>query len=316
MAIILVTGGAGFVGAALVEALAERGDRVVAFDIARTPAIERLCAAYPNVAFMPGEIGEWPHIAHALRDVRPDAVIHCAALVGVANAMASPLATLRVNVEGTLSLMSAMRLFEVGRLINLSSEEIYGPFLTPIIDESHPCFPAKVYGISKFTAEQLARDVAAETGMEIIHIRTCWVYGPGLPRPRIPKNLIDAAVDGRSLHLPGGADYRVDQIYIDDLVQGILKALDHPRHEHDAYHITTGKAPPLRDVVTHIRELIPQADISIGDQTYMVGGEPAVIKGALDFSRARAAFNYTPRFSLRDGIHACIAARRAALGKA
>jgi nucleoside-diphosphate-sugar epimerase len=311
MATILVTGGAGFVGAALVEALAARGDRVIAFDIARTPAIERICAAHRNVAFVPGEITEWPHVANVIRDHRPAAVIHCAALVGVLNGAASPLATLRVNVEGTLSLMAAMRLFEVRRLINLSSEEVYGPFRAPVIDESHPCFPVKTYGISKFTAEQLARDVAAESGMEIVHIRTCWVYGPGLPRPRVPKNLIDAAVDGRPLHLPGGADYRVDQIYIDDLVQGILKALDHPRHAFDAYHVTTGEAPPLRDVVAHIREIIPEADISIGEGPYLVGNEPAVIKGALDCSRAREAFGYKPRFSLRDGIHACIAARRA-----
>lgn len=311
MARIFITGGGGFVGAANAERLALRGDKVAAFDIVESPRLKELRARHSNLTFCPGELTEWPQLAEAMKAFRPDAVIHCAAVVGVLNGAASPVWTMRVNVEGTLNVLSAMRLCDVPRMINLSSEEVYGAFTADKIDESHACFPVKTYGISKFATEQLARDFATENGMDVINIRTCWVYGPGLPRPRIPKTLVDAAVDGGSLHLEGGAEYRVDQIYIDDLTEGLVAALDHPKHQHDVYHISTGTAPSLGQMVDWIRELVPGADISMSSGPYQVGpGVIAVRKGALDYSRAHAAFGYQPRFTLRDGLEACVTARR------
>src|SRR6266536_2497084 len=109
----------------------------------------------------------------------------------------------------------------IKRVVNLSSEETYGVFESDRIDETHPNRPLKPYGISKYAVERLACDYASAYGLEIIHVRTCWVYGPGLPRPRVPKILIDAAVAGRKLHLPSGGDFRVDHVYIDDCVDGI-----------------------------------------------------------------------------------------------
>src|SRR5215207_1691152 len=196
MARIFVTGGGGFIGAALAESLAKRGDEVAAFDIAEGAALRQLREQYRNVSFFPGELTEWPQLAEAMKAFRPDAVIHCAAVVGIVNSIASPLYTMRVNVEGSLNVLSVMRLFDVPRMINLSSEEVYGPFQSGVIDENHPCFPVKPYGISKFSVEQLARDFARDNGQTVIHIRTCWVYGPGLPRPRIPKTFLDAAIEG------------------------------------------------------------------------------------------------------------------------
>ena len=311
MARIFVTGGAGFIGSSVVAGLAARGDEVAAFDITEGATIPRLKEKYRGVSFFPGELTEWPQLAQAMQSFRPDAVIHCAAVVGVVNSLASPFYTMRVNVEGSLNVLSAMRLCGVRRMVNLSSEEVYGAFTSPMIDESHPCFPVKPYGISKFAVEQLARDFAAEHGMEAIHVRTCWVYGPGLPRPRIPKTLIDAAVDGRSLHIRGGAGYRVDQIYIDDLVRGVIGIADHPHHIHDIYHISTGEAPSLGEMVDMIRDLVPGADISISEGDYEVApGMVAVRKGALDCRRAGNAFGYRPQFPMRAGLAACVAARR------
>ncbi|ETA53260.1 NAD-dependent epimerase/dehydratase family protein [Ponticoccus alexandrii] len=317
MARIFITGGSGFVGAAIVERLAQRGDDVAAFDIVEGPQLKTLRARYSNIAFFPGELTEWSQLAEAMKAFRADAVVHCAAVVGILNGASSRLWTMRVNVEGSLNVLSAMRLCDVPRMINLSSEEVYGTFSANRIDETHPCFPVKTYGISKFATEQLSRDFAEENGIEVIHIRTCWVYGPGLPRPRIPKTFVDAAVEGRSLHLEGGAEYRVDQVYIDDLTDGLIAALDHQAHRHDVYHISTGEAPTLGQMVDWIREIVPDADVSISSGPYQVGpGVVAVRKGALDCDRACRAFGYKPKFTLRDGLAACVAARRQVLADA
>src|SRR5450759_3707422 len=249
MSRILITGGAGFIGFGVAKALAARGDQVIAFDIARSTRLDSEIAQHRKIEFIQVEISEWPQVVGLVQSRKPDAVVHCAAIVGVPNSLASPIGTFRVNVDGSLNVFEAMRLCGVRRVVNLSSEETYGIFDKDKIDETHPNRPLKPYGISKYAVERLACDYVSAYGMEIIHVRTCWVYGPGLPRPRVPKILIDAAVAGRKLHLPNGGDFRVDHVYIDDCVDGIVKALDKPSHRYDVYHISTGEAPSLAEIV-------------------------------------------------------------------
>ena len=315
MARILITGGGGFIGSSIAGVLAARGDHVVAFDVARSARLDATLAAHGNVEFIQGEITEWPQIMTVVQASKPDAVVHCAAIVGVTNSLASPIGTFRVNVEGSLNVFEAMRLFGVRRAINLSSEETYGPFEKDLIDESHPNRPVKPYGISKYAVERLAGDYVSGYGLEIIHVRTCWVYGPGLPRPRVPKIFVDAAVAGHKLHLPGGGDFRVDHVYIDDCVDGIIRALDKAEHRHDVYHVATGAAPSLAEIVEIIKELAPGADLAIGPGPYrFVDGTESVRKGALDISRARTELGYQPRFPIREGLAAYIEATRAGRG--
>lgn len=311
MARYLVTGGAGFIGSSVVAALAARGDEVIALDLVKTPLLAAALQRMPQIAFRPGDLTEWPQIAGALQETRPDAVVHCGAVVGIVSALANPIGTFRVNVEGTLNLLESMRLFGVRRLVNLSSEETYGPFAAPVIDEMHRTEPVRPYGISKLAAEWLARDHAAAWGLECITVRTCWVYGPGLPRPRVPKILIDAAMAGQPLHIPRGGDFRVDHVYIDDCVQGIVKVLDKPQHRFDVYHIATGQAPSLAEIVAIVKELVPGAPLSIGPGNYdWADGVAVVRKGALDITRARAELGYAPRYTIRAGLAACVAALR------
>lgn len=313
MASVIVTGANGFLGHEIVKALAARGDRVVAFDIAVGAGLKDIAGRCGNVTIAAGEITEWQHIAHLIRDHRPDAIVHCAAIVGVVASVEAPFATMRVNIDGALNVFEAMCLFGVRRVINISTEEIYGDFQSDRITEEHPCFPVMPYGISKFAVEQLGRDYRRHRGLDPINLRTCWVYGPGLPRPRVPKIFVDAAVTGTPLHVPAGGDFRVDHVYIDDLVAGVLLALDKREHHYDAYHISSGQAPSLYEIVDIVKELVPGAPISIGPGHYAFGDRIRVVrKGALDTSRARAELGYVPRHDIRSGLAAYIAATRAA----
>jgi nucleoside-diphosphate-sugar epimerase len=317
MASILVTGANGFLGAGIVRALAERGDRVTAFDISVGPALRDLAARHGNLRVVPGEITEWQHVASAIKDAQPYAIVHCAAIVGVLASADVPFATMRVNIDGSLNVFESMRLLGVRRVLNLSTEEIYGDFRSDRITEEHPCFPVMPYGISKFAVEQLGRDYARNHGLEVINLRTCWVYGPGLPRARVPKTLVDAAVEGRALHVPAGGDFRVDHVYVDDLVTGVLAALDKREHRYDAYHISSGNAPSLREIVDIVNELVAGARVSVGPGQYAFGDRiTAVRKGALDTTRAREELGYVPRYDIRRGLAAYIDARRSELNAA
>ncbi|MGJ4925594.1 NAD-dependent epimerase/dehydratase family protein [Bradyrhizobium sp. HKCCYLS2038] len=312
---ILVTGACGWLGCALVQALLDRGDRVVAIDLVASPALAALAAREPRLAMAAVDLGEWPQVLRALQAHPPDAVIHAAAIVGVVQAADIPLKALRVNVEGSINLFEAMRLTGIRRVVHISTEETYGDFLTPCIDEDHPQKPTSVYGLTKLAAEHYGRVYSRDHGLDCINVRTCWVYGPHLPRLRMPRTFIEAALRGEALHQPDGANFAVDQVHIADTVAGVLLALDKPDHTFDAYNIATGIAPTLRDTAEAVNRAIPGARITVGDAgPYHHGGRVlSARKGALDISRARAELGYAPRYDLQAGIEATIAATRATL---
>jgi nucleoside-diphosphate-sugar epimerase len=308
---VLVTGGGGFLGAAAIRALIARGDTAIAFDT----QLAGLAAAGPaeRLVRVLGDITDMANVARAVSVHKPDAVLHCAAIVGVLSSLGSPINVVRVNVEGSLNVFESMRLGGIRRCVHMSSEEAYGPFRADRIDETHPLGPVLPYGICKAAVEQLGRSYHALHGLEIINLRTSWVYGPGLPRDRIPKNLVDAALAGRKLHIPTGADAPIDHTHVDDVVSAILAALDHARHAYDVYNVASGMAATAAQIVSIIRELVPGAQLSVGPGTYRHGDSvEAVRKGALDVGRASAELGWRPRYDIRTGLAAYVKAAREA----
>lgn len=306
---ILVTGSSGFLGAAVVDALLARGDAVVAYDMqagAAGPAQVR-----ERLNRVTGDITDPASLARAMRDGKPDAVIHCAAIVSVLSSVDSPREIVRVNVEGSINVFEAMREAGVRRCIHISSEEAYGAFRSDPVHETHPLEPAMPYGICKAAVEHLGRTYRDLHGLEVINLRPSWVYGPGLPRARIPKNLIEAALAGRALHLPGGADSAIDHTYVDDVVDAVLMALDHPAHRYDAYNVGSGRAATVSELIAIVRELIPGAELSAGPGPYRHGNRIEIVKkGALDVSRAANEFGWRPRFDIHAGLFAYVNALR------
>jgi UDP-glucose 4-epimerase len=303
---VLVTGGGGFLGDAAVQALLARGDIAIAFDthFARGAPRERLIR-------IEGDITDMAALAQAVVAHEPDAVVHCAAIVGVLSSIGSPLNVVRVNIEGSINVFEAMRLGRVKRCIHISSEEVYGAFRCHTVDETHPLDPVLPYGICKAAVEQLGRSYRDLHGLEVINLRTSWVYGPGLPRNRIPKNMVEAALAGKPLHVPSGADTEIDHTYIDDMTDAILKALDHPKHRFDAYNIASGAAVTVSGIATLVGELVPGARLSVGPGPYRHGDRVEIVrKGALGVSRAAAEFGWQPRYDIRAGLARYIEALR------
>lgn len=228
---VLVTGSSGFLGAAATRGLLARGDTVIAFDA--QPGSEAQADATDRLIRVTGDVTDASGLVHTVLDHRPDAVIHCAAIVSVLSSIDNPVRVVRINVEGALNVFGAMRLGKVKRCIHISSEEAYGAFRADRIDETHPLDPFLPYGTCKAAVEHFGRTYRDLHGLEVINLRPSWVYGPGLPRDRIPKNLVDAALVGRPLHIPSGADSAIDHTYVDDVTAAILLALDHPRHRYE-----------------------------------------------------------------------------------
>jgi len=297
---VLITGAGGFLGAEVTRALTARGDTAIAFD---THLGRLTSAGDADLVCVSGDITDLSNLAQAVHVHRPDAVIHCAAIVGALSSLGSPINVVRVNVEGSLNVFEAMRLGGVRRCIHISSEDAYGVFRADRIDETHPLDPVLPYGICKAAVEQLGRTYRDLHGIEVINLRTSWVYGSGLPRERVPKTLVEAALSGRKLHVPSGADVKIDHTYIADFVSGALRALDHREHRHDVYNIASGQAVTIAAMIERIRDLVPGAQLSVGSGPYRHGDRVEMIrKGALDVSRAAMELGWVPRYDMHSGL--------------
>jgi UDP-glucose 4-epimerase len=301
---VLVTGGAGFLGRAVVRALADLGEQVVSFDRAATGA--PLPAGVTGIS---GDITDRPALETLLRKHSVTEVVHGAAIVGVTASVAGLADAVRVNIDGSVALFEAVtRVGGVRRLVDLSSEETYGHFTTDPIPEDAPTRPISPYGITKHAVEGLGRYYADQHALPYAAVRLCWVYGPGFPRRRLPQPWLEDAAAGRASNLARGGDQRIDFTYVDDAVNGILVVLRAKQPTHDAYNIATGEATGIRALATEIATLCPGWQVDLGPGPLdMAPGVAAADKGALDITRARA-LGYAPRVPLAEGLARTLAA--------
>jgi nucleoside-diphosphate-sugar epimerase len=302
---VLVTGGAGFVGSHLAEELSERGHDVSLLDNFATGIPDNLVELGDAVELVSGDILDVPHLFRIVRDRRPDCIVHGAAVVGAPASLARPAHSVQVNVQGSVNVFEAAVQAGVRRVVDVSSEEVYGAFEADVIDEDHPQRPVSPYGVTKHAVELLGAQYARHEGLGYVAARLCWVYGPRFPRQRLPVTWLRDALQGRPSQLPAGRDHKIDFTYITDAVDGIRRMVEAERLEHDAYHIATGAAPTLGEVAEEIARLVPGWRCELGEGLLeMAPGYTAPRKGGLAIARARAELGYEPAYDLARGLKA------------
>jgi UDP-glucose 4-epimerase len=308
MGSVLVTGGAGFLGSHLVRALAQRGTSVVAYDNGLTGTPRNLADLAGKIAVVDGDVTDLGHLSRTIQQHQVDRIIHGAAVSSMLPSLQDPALAVRVNVAGSVNVLEAMRLFPIERCLHISSEEAYGEARAEPIAEDQPLDPLTPYGVTKAAVEHLGRAYRRFFGTRIFHVRTSYVYGAGLPRPRPPRTFIEDALAGRPTVLPRGADQRADHTYIRDFVAGTLALLDCPDPRHEAYNIASGRSVTLEELAALTRELIPGARIELGPGPLEYApGIPYPRKVALDIRRARNDFGYAPQYDLPRGLAEYIA---------
>lgn len=308
MGSVLVTGGAGFLGAHLVRALALRGDRVVAYDNGLTGTPRSLADLEGKVALVDGDVTDLSHLCRTVQQHGVDQIIHGAAISSMLPSIQRPAQAVQVNIAGSVNVLETMRLFPIERCLHISSEETYGEARGEPIREDQHLDPVTPYGATKVAVEHLGRSYRRFFGTCVFHVRTSYVYGSGLPRPRPPKTFIEDALAGRPTVLPSGAEQRADYTYIRDFVAGTIALLDCPEPRHDAYNIAGGHGVTLKELAAVVEGLIPGARIELGPGPleYMPGIRYPR-KGTLDIRRAREDFGYNPQYDLRRGLAEYIA---------
>jgi UDP-glucuronate 4-epimerase len=309
---IVVTGGVGFIGYHLTRALLARGDDVVVaddFSEAPYPVAEKvrnerdLRAAFPRVEVVRACVTDRAAMAPLFAGA--DAVIHLAGMAGVRPSFADPARYARVNVEGTAVTHELAREHGVTRYILASSSSVYGNATPlPAREDAPAVAPESPYAASKRGAELVADALARRTpDMRCTALRFFTVYGPR-QRPEMAMTLFArAVVAGRPIRIFGDGSMRRDFTHADDIVRGILAALERGPRGFRAYNLGSSAPVTLSALVGAIGDaagrepIVERAPVPLGD----------VEATHADVTRAKTELGWEPRIELTEGLKTVLA---------
>ncbi|HYC49749.1 MAG TPA: dTDP-glucose 4,6-dehydratase [Gemmatimonadaceae bacterium] len=308
---ILVTGGAGFIGSALVRRLVADGRDVVTLDALTyagdLKAIEGAMGA-PNHSFEKVDIRDAAAVSRVFQQHRPRAVMHLAAESHVDRSIDTPDTFVETNVIGTLHLLQAAREVQVERFIHVSTDEVFGSLspTDPPFNERTPYQPRSPYAASKAASDHLARAWEHTYGLPVMVTNCTNNYGPyQFPEKLIPL-MIMRGLRGEPLPVYGDGSNVRDWIYVEDHIEGLIAALDRGRAG-ETYGFGGGaerrNIDLVRTLCALLDELAPSPDGPHERLITMVKDRPGHdFRYALDFASTRAALRWAPRNTFEDGL--------------
>lgn len=311
----LVTGGAGFIGSHIVEALINRnpsektsptGVRVL--DNCATGKMVNLSGCLDYIEFIHGDIRELSVVREAVKNI--DYVLHQAALPSVTRSIFDPIATHEVNATGTLNVLVAARDANVKRVVYASSSSVYGD--TPILPkmEDMPANPISPYAIAKYAGEQYCKAFFQLYGLETIALRYFNVFGPRQdPNSQyaavIPK-FISAYLNGEPPTIYGDGEQSRDFTYVDNVVQANLLACHATDAAGQVFNIACGRCTTINNLAKEIKSLLK----SPVEFIYGPPREGEVRHSVADIQKAREFLGYEPKVFLEEGLYKMIQVMR------
>ncbi len=304
----LVTGGAGFIGSNVVDALLAAGHDVGVLDDLSTGRESNLAAAVERGARLHvGNIADPRAVAAAMEAERPSAVFHLAAQIDVRRSVEDPAYDTRVNVEGTAVLLEAARRAGVQRFVFSSTGgAIYGEADVVPTAEDAPIQPISPYGQSKFGAEGLCRLYSRLHGLSTVCLRYSNVYGPR--QDPLGEGGVIAIFCGKALHggrptVFGDGLQTRDYVYVGDVVEANLAAVESPFE--GSLNIGTGRETTVLELIDALRVLRPDAGLEPEHAPKRLG---EITRSCLDPGAAADALGWRAGTGLEDGLRATLAA--------
>jgi UDP-glucose 4-epimerase len=254
----LITGGAGFIGANLAEALVRDGERVRIFDNLSTGSLDNLAAIRDRVEIVEGDLRDAEAVRAAMRGVTY--VAHQAALRSVERSVDDPLSSDDVNVHGTLHVLQAAREAGIKRVVYASSSSVYGDNPTLPKMEDHTPAPVSPYAVSKLAAEHYCRVYTKLYGLETVSLRYFNVFGPKQsPESKyaavIPLFMRAARAD-QPLEIHGDGEQSRDFTYIDNVVQANRLACTTPGVGGEVFNVACNERHSLLDIANVLGRLV------------------------------------------------------------
>jgi len=303
---VLVTGGAGFIGSHLADALIARGDDVVVLDNLSTGSRDNVHA---DAELVEGDVAD----ADAVRDafaLRPyDAVLHIAGQASIAKSFDEPERDLRVNVVGTLNVVDQAIASGVPRLVHASSMTAYGEPRTVPTPESEPCIPVSNYGVTKYASERYVHVAGArdDVDLAVTSLRMFNVYGERQsltnPYQGVLAIFVGNVLRGEPITIHSDGEQTRDFVYVGDVVDAWLRMLDDPATAGHVFNVGSGHE-------TTIAELARTVVRACGHDDWEIATGPAQMgdlrRSCADVRELEAAVGWRPATSLDDGMRRTI----------
>jgi UDP-glucose 4-epimerase len=293
---ILVTGGAGFIGSHLVDALIERGDEVVVVDNLSTGCRENV---NPQTKLYELNIGD-QGLAEVFDLERPDIICHHAAQIDLRRSVTEPLFDAQENILGSLNVIVNSVRYRVAKFIYASSGgAIYGEPQSLPVDENHPINPVSQYGVSKHTVEHYLHLYALQYGINYVVLRYPNVYGARqnpLGEAGVVAIFARQMLGGKQPTIFGSGNKTRDYTHVSDVVAANLLAIE--RGTNAICNIGTGVETSDQEIYDAVAEAVGYDDPPL--YTSVRPGE--VQRMCLDWSRAEQELGWHPKLSLKEGI--------------
>ena len=303
MAHCLVTGGGGFIGSHLVEALVEQGRDVRVLDDFSTGNPSNLDHVRASIEVAVGDITDLEQVNDAMEDV--ELVFHQAALASVPRSIANPLATHEVCATGTLNVLMAARKHKVRRVVYAASSSAYGASPRLPKRETDLPQPLSPYAVAKLVGEHYCASFTEVYGLETVRLRYFNVYGPGQP-PDSPYAAViplffNAMLNGEQPTIHGDGQQSRDFTYVSDVVRANLLAATASGVAGKVYNVACNRRTSLLELVAGINDMLGTAIKPL----HTVARPGDVRHSQADISAAQADLGYQPTIDVAEGLRRC-----------
>lgn len=314
MSRVLVTGGAGFIGAHACAALAADGHEVVAVDPLRTYAYSfdahhwhglryRREVLLRDARVIVASTENRDELRKAVLDAKPEYILHLGALPLATVARVSADHAFESILRGTFNLVElALELGGVEKLLYVSSSMVYGDFTQMPMPESAGTAPKDPYGGFKLAGEVIVETFSRAQGLPYAIVRPSAVYGPTDMNDRIVQRFVECALWSRPLTVVDPENTFLDFSYVKDVAQGLVKVLLSPVRN-ETFNITAGEGRTLAELHELLRERYPDMPVEVSTKSEDFRPK----RGALDVSKARDLVGYEPQYSLERGVDEYVA---------
>ncbi|MGE0591134.1 MAG: SDR family oxidoreductase [Vicinamibacterales bacterium] len=300
----LITGGAGFIGSHLAEALVAKGERVRVVDSLVTGKRQNI-AHLPSVEFIEGDLADLDVARRAVDGV--EYVLHQAAIPSVPRSVEDPVTSNRANIDASLNVLVAARDAGVRRVVYAGSSSAYGNSASLPKVETMPTAPLSPYALQKLVAEQYCQMFTALYGLETVTTRYFNVFGPrqdpSSPYSGVISLFISALCEGRRPTIHGDGGQTRDFTYVKNVVDGVLRACHAEQASGRVINLATGGRISLNDLFHSLRDLIG-ADVT---PVYGPARAGDVRDSQADIGLARAVLGYEPIASFDEGLKETVA---------
>jgi UDP-glucose 4-epimerase len=296
----LVTGGAGFIGSHVVEALVRQGRRVRVFDDFSTGLRANLAHVHPLPEMIEGDVADAAVVQRAVEGV--GVIFHLAALASVQRSVEAPADTHRVCASGTLNLLDAARRAGLRRVVYAGSSSAYGIPAGDVQKEDDPLAPLSPYAAAKLAGEFYAQSFTAAFGLETVRLRFFNIFGPrqraDSPYSGVIALFAAALSTGRTPTIFGDGLQTRDFTFVTDVVQALTRAAEVPGISGRVYNIGTSRGTSLLDLVAALNRQLG-TNITPHHAPPRAGD---VRHSCADISLARRELGYEPAVSFEDGL--------------